>query len=323
MDIDEASIIAARKTYARATNASFVVGRCEEFQSADKPFDVIVSFETLEHLDESGQQRFLDNLKRSLTPGGLLILSTPDRAEYGATRAHANEFHKHELSEQELRDTLAKRFRHVVLYGQRPITVSGLWALKGGKESPFSFERRDKLFAQAPDPAKFVSPIYLIAFCSDRPAAVPDDGGSMYYDLSCAKSLDDKMRWAEGVGEELEKRTAWALKLQGEFEERSKWAKSLDEELAKAREHFERLQKEFEERTAWALSLRDENERERAIAREIIAQKEEAEAARAEAERKMQELQMWGEGLDGDLHRITTSLLYRILASVGFLPKRG
>ncbi len=423
VDFDEASVTGARKTYARCTNAAFSVGRCEDFQSADRPFDVIVSFETLEHLDVAGQTRFLDNLKRSLTPEGLLILSTPEKSEYGATRASANEFHKHELSEKELREILAKRFRHIALFGQRPLTVSGLWSLKNWKNAMFRFDRRDELFAEPPEPAKFASPIYLIAICSDRPIAAFDGNGpgSLYYDLSCARGLEERMTWAESVGKELESRTAWTLQLQKEkesiesilrglrkeFEERSGWAKKLDEDLAKAREEFGRLQKEFEERsgwakkldeelskrrdefdrlkkefeertrwvanleaelqrtraayaalqketdertrwaksleqdllkarqdfgalrkeyeerTAWAISLRDENERERAIARQSVERMEESEARLAAAERRIQELQIWGDLLEREIRRITTSPMYRILAGFGILPKRG
>ncbi len=322
VDVDEASIIAAKRTYGARTNATFTVGRCEEFQSAGRPFDVVVSFETLEHLDAGGQERFLDNLKRSLTPEGLLILSTPDKAEYGATRAHVNEFHKHELSEQELRGLLGKRFRHVELFSQRPITVSAAWSLHRATNSAFTLDTREKLFAETSDPARFAAPIYLIAFCSDKPIPhLEGREGSIYYDVSCANALDEKMRWAEGVGKELEQRTAWALKLQKEFDERSRWAMSLDEELAKARQEFARLQKEFEERTAWALSLRDENERERTVAREIITRKEEAEVQLAEAQRKMQELQMWGDMLDRRLTSIISAPIYRLFAALGLLPK--
>ena len=45
-------------------------------------FDVIVSFETLEHLVE--QEAMLEEFKRVLKPGGTLIISTPDRPIYNS-----------------------------------------------------------------------------------------------------------------------------------------------------------------------------------------------------------------------------------------------
>ena len=80
----------------------------------DHAFDVVVSFETLEHLVE--RDRFITELHRVLKPRGTLFLSTPN---YAITRAYArNPFHLHEYMRDELADVLQRTFDDVTLYGQ-------------------------------------------------------------------------------------------------------------------------------------------------------------------------------------------------------------
>jgi ubiquinone/menaquinone biosynthesis C-methylase UbiE len=65
--------------YARSQwpDSSFAQGDAMQLALADASFDVIVTFETLEHLPEP--QRFLAEARRLLRPGGYLLLSTPNR----------------------------------------------------------------------------------------------------------------------------------------------------------------------------------------------------------------------------------------------------
>lgn len=60
-------------------------------------FDVILSFETIEHVQE--EQQFLDNIFQLLKPDGTLILSTP----FGKGRGKpcGSPFHVHQLTPQE------------------------------------------------------------------------------------------------------------------------------------------------------------------------------------------------------------------------------
>jgi 2-polyprenyl-3-methyl-5-hydroxy-6-metoxy-1,4-benzoquinol methylase len=52
-----------------------MVGDVAEFDFGDKRFDAVVMCEVLEHVREPG--RAIDNVRRFLRPGGVLILSTP------------------------------------------------------------------------------------------------------------------------------------------------------------------------------------------------------------------------------------------------------
>lgn len=84
----------------------------------DESFDVITSFETIEHLNDD--RAFLDEAARLLSPGGLLVLSTPNALyTQPVDRVPANPFHVREYLPDELLHLLRSRFSEVELRVQR------------------------------------------------------------------------------------------------------------------------------------------------------------------------------------------------------------
>jgi SAM-dependent methyltransferase len=69
-------------TRARAPRAICVQGNAETFDLSPQTFDLIVSFQVIEHLYEP--ERLVRQARRHLAPGGLLILTTPNLASVGA-----------------------------------------------------------------------------------------------------------------------------------------------------------------------------------------------------------------------------------------------
>ena len=122
VDLSEAAIAHARTAYAAARNARFVCAPCTRLPLADASIDVAVSFETIEHIGE--QAAFLDEIARVLAPGGLVILSCPNKAEYSDKRGFANEFHVKELYRDELAALVAARFPAIAWFGQKPTFFS-------------------------------------------------------------------------------------------------------------------------------------------------------------------------------------------------------
>ena len=107
VDIDP---VAANEAKAECgDNGAVLLGNGPGLPFDDATFDVITSFETLEHLHERGE--FLSELRRVLSPGGTLVLSTPN-ANYSqpVNGVPANPFHLHEYDPAELKTELEAHF---------------------------------------------------------------------------------------------------------------------------------------------------------------------------------------------------------------------
>lgn len=180
VDIDAATIRYNAGTYTRS-NLRFVTGAAQELPAEwDHTFDVVVSFETIEHLEQEAQLAFLDGIKRVLKPGGLLLISSPNKLTYSDLPAYTNSFHLHELYINEFRDLLGGRFQHVALLGQKMYPVSYLWSLDGAPSTytEYGIAPTDRGFRPMSDPKTFV---YAVAVCSDQ--ALPEPSSSLLLDL--------------------------------------------------------------------------------------------------------------------------------------------
>src|SRR5688572_9321389 len=114
VDISQECIIHANDKYVPTnTNLEFLQGDVENIPVPDAAFDVIVSFETMEHVSSEGQKKFLAEAKRVLKKNGKFIISTPDIENYTNRYHHENQFHVHELNRSEFREILNAHFNNV------------------------------------------------------------------------------------------------------------------------------------------------------------------------------------------------------------------
>lgn len=114
VDVDEKSVAYATRRYG-APNVAFRVADLVAPGLAEEPFDVVCSFETLEHLDD--RDAFLSNVTGALRAGGVLVVSTP-RAER-TTESPENPYHRIEYDRVDLEALLRRYFGGVELFGQR------------------------------------------------------------------------------------------------------------------------------------------------------------------------------------------------------------
>ena len=118
VDIDTPTVERARGKYV-ADNLRFLQGSATDIPLDDDSVDLVVSFETIEHLTE--QDRMLYEIRRVLRPEGFLLISSPDKYEYSDVPGYHNEFHLKELYCQEFEALLQKHFSRHALLGQRVV----------------------------------------------------------------------------------------------------------------------------------------------------------------------------------------------------------
>lgn len=111
VDVDEATIKYAKQKFGSA-NVEYKVGDGIAIPLEDKSIDLVVTFETIEHIKDYNQ--FIKEIKRVLKPDGLAIISTPNDVEF----AEGNHFHIHEFKFNELVQLLKKDFDHIDPYYQ-------------------------------------------------------------------------------------------------------------------------------------------------------------------------------------------------------------
>ena len=111
VDLEEPVI---RRAAARYPRARFDTANLVSLPYEDAAFDAVVSLQVIEHLHSP--QEFLSECARVLVPGGLLVISTPNRLTFSPDGLR-NPFHTFEFAPDELRATVAQHFGDVKILG--------------------------------------------------------------------------------------------------------------------------------------------------------------------------------------------------------------
>lgn len=102
VDYDEAAVAHVRARYPRV---QVVAGNLASLPLPDASVDVVVNFQVIEHLWD--QPQFVAECARVLRPGGLLLMSTPNRITFSpGLDTPVNPFHTRELNAAELAELL-------------------------------------------------------------------------------------------------------------------------------------------------------------------------------------------------------------------------
>jgi len=160
VDISEDAVAFAKSKYSRS-NLEFRAGSCAAIPLGDHCIDVVVSFETIEH--HTQHEQMMLEIKRVLTPGGILIISCPDKLEYSDRPGYSNPYHVRELYRDEFKSLLDQHFAQHNLLGQRIVYGSAVVAEEGASEflSIVTSSNR-QTFEKGLDKA-----VYLIALATD------------------------------------------------------------------------------------------------------------------------------------------------------------
>jgi SAM-dependent methyltransferase len=167
LDVDAAAVAHARERYRDVPGLRFDAADATALDALpDASFDLIVSFETLEHVHE--QARMLDGFARLLAPGGVLLVSTPDKHTYSDQTSEVNPHHVRELYRPEFEALLDARFPARRLFGHKLLFQSALWALDAAPGPAQSLTLSGEGIAEG----LAYAPLYFLAACARDPAAL-------------------------------------------------------------------------------------------------------------------------------------------------------
>lgn len=161
IDLSDEAVLHAQSQY-QLENLKYLQGDCTQIPLESQSVDCVVSFETLEHHDK--HEEMMAEVKRVLRPGGLLIISTPDRYEYTDVPQRENCFHVKELYYAEFESLLKQYFSNINMLGQRIVYGSALFDGKNAaKILTYDFNAVGENGT-----AGLAKPLYWIALASDE-----------------------------------------------------------------------------------------------------------------------------------------------------------
>lgn len=216
LDIDKETVERANRKYGNE-KLSYQSGSIEKLPFENQSFDVIVSFETIEHVSEAIQKKFLSEISRVLKNDGILIMSTPNKAVYTDLVEGDNPFHIKEFYVKEFKEFLGSYFANVEFYCQYPNLG---YFISKENESFDIYNKKGK---------KQEESRYIIGICSNTDCRYEVNTGDltifedqMYYELN---------RYAHEKERQIQKMKAEADAFQQQLEESIRQQKAYIEKL--------------------------------------------------------------------------------------------
>lgn len=242
VDISAEAVRHASNSYYLRENLRYLQGSAIALPFEDASFDVVVSFETIEHLAE--QEEMLAEIRRVLRPDGFVVISSPNRPVYSEESGEHNEFHVKELDFFEFNSLLRERFPAVEYYGQRIQMGSVIQSLKGGDAVYRAW--RDDGNAVQPKSGELTAPVYFMAVCSAQGVALPNLEASLMLPekLDLVKHYTGFAKWAQSLDKEIVQRDAVVQHYKLEAEEGERTIARLNQEIAVRDAHLNELRQQ-------------------------------------------------------------------------------
>jgi SAM-dependent methyltransferase len=252
VDLDADAIVHAKAKYPRR-NLRFIQGTCLAIPCEDHSIDLVASFETIEHISE--HDAFLSEIKRVLVPGGILVISSPHKAEYQKVSEPANPFHEAELDHDEFVQLLTKTFKYCVAAKQR--LVIGSWIAPDAPSAQVSTATFRGWFDGIDIESGVYRGLYSVAICSDQVLPLVNlgmfenfrdsaDTWNLLDTYETPAQLSARLVELTQVSEEKAKHVA---QLQRDLEEKSQQVAHFQHEFGEKAKHVAQLQRDLEEKS--------------------------------------------------------------------------
>lgn len=162
-DISKNYCITAKKASRDYKNCEFIVCDAKKLPFKNRVFDVVVSLETIEHLDDSNS--FLSECARTMKSYSTMICSTPNRkATSMLFKKPLNPHHVREFCVTEFVSLLEHYFKSISLYGQEySLTIVTIMKQLTSKITHFILP-----FTKRREPGKLMKTILKCVTCRAR-----------------------------------------------------------------------------------------------------------------------------------------------------------
>lgn len=230
VDISEETISYCKEKYTNK-ELEFTVGDVKRIPLEDKSIDVVVSFETIEHVGEEDQKIFLKEVKRVLTSEGIFIVSTPNSLVYGK----GNEFHLKELDPQEFAVILKSNFKNTELFYQDNVESSYVYSQETLEKA------NNKLgISKKVETIKSIDSMYLVSVCSDfRLEEIKE-----YTGLS---NIKPRYMWLDFI-EKTKNKDKEIFKLNKDIQEKDEYIQSKINDIHKKDQDIKQLNQEIQQK---------------------------------------------------------------------------
>ena len=123
----------------------------------------------------------MEEIKRILRPGGVLIISSPNRLTYSEETEYNNPYHVKELYFEELHELLGRYFQHRYFYGQRLAAGSFVFPLADTGANCYQAYTGNAARIKK-ETCPLASPTYFVGICSDKALDEQPAMNSIYLD---------------------------------------------------------------------------------------------------------------------------------------------
>ncbi len=318
VDIATDAVEHARRCYRHLPNLRFVEADACLTTLPDECADLIVCFETIEHLED--HEALIAEVDRLLRPDGVVVVSTPDKAQYDADRDQQhNEFHVHELHRHEFEALLKSKFSAMAVFGQRLVSGSLLWQLDetGGASDAQTFVSSCE--EDGDNAASDLDPVYLVGVCARSaevlqaadygPSSYVDSGEKLIFDLVEQRVHSDTEALWNRVTHQDEEYQAELVKAREQLSTYNYELSDAREMEAAHHEHAVLLAAELRDAESALRRLRDELEHTQGQLRALQAARAASFDLRWQRQRAVEVV---GRAARRDLIRATRALLRRV-----------
>jgi len=215
VDISIDAVTHASERYAGVSNLQYLQGSAAAIPLPDASVDVVVSFETIEHLYE--QEEMMAEIRRVLRPDGVMVMSSPNKEVYSDRAGYHNEYHVKELYLGEFQALVARHFPASRLCGHGMSVCSTITLLDGGAAQPVYQALTDTGGGVQERAAVISDAVYFVIVAAADASLLPELPASILY--TEAEDLyahhHEVARWAQAQDAEIDTLRSHVVREQG------------------------------------------------------------------------------------------------------------